>query len=45
MKVYLLKVCIIFALQKLFSKDNPGLTVEFFFEMPESVFLQDVEVV
>ena len=32
-----LRVCIIFALEQLFSKHNPGLTLELFFEMKESV--------
>ena len=32
-----LRVCIIFALEQLFSKHNPGLTLELFFEMTESV--------
>ena len=32
-----LRVCIIFALEQLFSKHNPGLTLELFFEMAESV--------
>ena len=40
-----LKVCIIFALPQLFSKGNPGLMLELFFEMPESVLWRNVEVV
>lgn len=41
-----LKVCFIFALHntRYFSKDNPNLTLKFFFEMAKSVLWRDEEI-